>query len=536
MEAKIVSKTEPSACYTGRIWIEPRSGMTNVWIKLGTEWVLLAQSAIPYDLFEAATDRLLVIDGIDRTANLEADTLYISDILDEADTCAFGFVGTKPVVGQEVEIFDKVSGSFVKRFGGEIIGVSQTRTGKGSYRYEVSCNDYSESGKKKLVAETYENMYAGEIIKDLVKDYAEEIGTFYVENGNLLAKYQFNYKYPFDCISELAELQGWSWRVDCDRNIHFTPKSSTPAPRTLTDNVSDAEYFDLAIRPDKTQLRNRVIVRGGYYLSETYTQERVADGTQVSFNLDYEAYSPIKVYVSTGGAYVEKTLGIDNIDTGVDFVYNFNEKVIKNEDHATLSAGHKIKITYLYKIPVLVEQSRQASIDAMKLYEGGDGIYESLIVDESIMSKNIALKRAVAELDTYANPLVEGSFFTNQSGYQSGQLLSVNIPSRGINEQYLIQQVNARAISKGYYEFEVIFATTLLGLQKFLMQLYEASLSEYNRGDEVLSKLGYVADSLSIAGSISATDLRNTGARPFVYSNDAKTTPDAGRYELASYA
>jgi hypothetical protein len=533
MQAEIISPTTPTNCYTGRIWIEPLAGITNVWIKLGTGRELIAQTLIPYNLFNSTKDRLFVIDGLDKTEYIEANTLMINKILDEADTCDFGVIGFKPLVGQEVEVYDKISGSFVKRYGGEIIGVTQERTGKAQYGYDVTCNDYSESGKKKLVAETYTNMYAGEIIKDLVNNYAEEIGTYFVDYGNLLPKYQFNYMYPFDCIAELAELQGWGWYVDVDRNIHFTSKTSTVAPHTLTDNLADSEYSDLTIRPDKTQLKNKVIVRGGYYLSEVYTQERIADGTQVSFQLDYEAYTPIEVSVDVGAGYVLHTLGIDNIDdAGKDFVYNFNEKVIKNLDHAVLSAGNKIKITYTYKIPVLVEQSRQDSIDAMKLYEGGDGIYEYLIVDENIQSKATALKRAVAELDTYGNPLVEGSFVTTQMGYEPGQLLTINIPSRGINEQYLIQQVNATAISMDTYEFEVIFATTLLGLHRFLMGLLDATKSAYDRGDEILSKLGYITDSFTLSDSIASTEIRVPSTRPYTYGVDA----DSGRYSLASYA
>jgi hypothetical protein len=533
LEAKIVSQIEPTACYTGQIWIEPRAGITNAWIKLGSEWILLAQSLL-LTAFASTKNVLILIDGIDKTEYIERDTLSMNDILNEVDTCSFGVIGTaKPIVGQEVEIFKWDGVNYIKKFGGEIINIGQERTSIGNYRYDIECNDYSESGKKKLVAETYLNMYVGDIIKDLVNNYAEEIGTYYVEDGNLLSKYQFNYMYPFDCITELAELMGWNWYVDVDKQIHFFSISTNLAPRTLTDNISDSEYEGLYIAPDKTQLKNRITVRGGYYLSELYTQVRVADGIQTSFNLDYEAYAPIKVYVNNGMGYIERTLGIDNIDeSGVAFVYNFSEKVIKNLDFATLAVGDFIKITYSYKMPVLLQQDRQESIDAMKLYEGGDGIYEFLIVDENIQSKAIALKRAIAELDIYSNPMVTGSFRTLQDGFRSGQLLTINIPTRGINEQYLIQSVIATSLGNGNFEYEVEFGSKLLGLAEFLMDLFDNSKSTFERTDEILTKAGYVQESLEISDIIASTDLRNTTTRPWTYGADV----DEGRYGVSSYA
>jgi hypothetical protein len=533
VQAEIITKTEPTSCFTGKLWIEPRPAITNVWLKLGSEWVLLTQSLIPNTVFNSTKDILFLIEGEDKTEYLEKDTLSITDTLNEVDTCSFGLIGSaKPIVGQEVEIYKYDGSNFIKQFGGEIISAEQSRTGIAKYRYSVECNDYSESAKKKLVVETYENMYVGEIIKDLVNNYAEELGTFYVDNGNLLAKYQFNYRYPFDCITELAGLMGWSWYVDIDRNIHFFSNTTNVAPYTLTDNRADAEYQNLTIMPDKTQLRNKIIIRGGYYLSEAYTQERVADGTQTSFNLDYEGYAPVTVYVDSGAGYVLKTLGIDNIDTGKDFVFNFTEKVVKNQDHATLDAGDLIKIMYSYKIPVLVEQSRQDSIDAMKVYEGGDGIYEYLLIDENIQTKAIALKRAIAELDIYANPIVEGVFTTMQEGYRSGQLLTVNIPSRGINEQYLIQTVTATSIGMGNFEYEITFGAKLLGLAEFLMDMFENNKTSYQRNDEILTKIGFVDDGLVISDIVASTEIRVPSTRPYTYGVDA----DAGRYGVSSYA
>lgn len=115
-------------------------------------------------------------------------------------------------------------------------------------------------------------------------------------------------------------------------------------------------------------LRNRQVVRGGEAPSTTlYTQIFVADGSQTSFTLDYKP-KDLAVSVDTGGGYVSKTLGVENLvdESSVQFVYNFQEKVVRNGSHATLSAGHKIKFVYYPYQAIRVRVSDPASIATMQ--------------------------------------------------------------------------------------------------------------------------------------------------------------------------
>jgi hypothetical protein len=538
MEAKIILENPPTNCYTGKIHILPDGSSTKAYMKLGNEWVLLADATYTYDIFNTTNNLILTIDSIDKTSILQMESLYITDVLtSEVNTCEFSiFDSTQtfiPKKGQEIVVYRKTTGDFEIEFGGIIIDINQEQIAPYSYQYRITCNDYSECLKKRLVVETYENMTIEEIIYDIVTNYAKDIGTYFVESGTLIDKYQFNYKYPFDCLVELAGIMNWSWYVDYERNIHFFPLNTNTAPYSITDDKDDCKYRNLTIRYDHTQTRNDLIVRGGWYLSELYTQENVADGTQLAFNLNYQAYEPVSVYVNSGAGYVAKTLGIDNIDeSGKDFVYNFTEKVIKNLDHIKLTAGHKIKITYKYKIPVLIQQPDNASIDDNIQNEGGDGHHEYIIIDDKLQSQLIALKRAVAEINTYSYGITDGSFTTIQNGFRSGQLLTINIPTRDINEQFLIQEVSTTSHGNGLFEYEIRFANKLIALERFLMDLFDISRPKFERTDEVLAKLSYVQDSLLIGEEITDTDLRDTSIKPFTYGADI----NEGRYELASYA
>ena len=540
MDARLFSEVEPTDVYTGRIWIKPSTA--TAYMRLGSTWVSLG-SAGDLVTYQRVT---ILIDNVDVTSLIEKDSLNITDVLTvEVDTCTFRLLdstgSSKPIVGQEVLVFYKETSSSTPeiRFAGYITEVPQSQFAQGKYVYEVMCVDYTQELNKHLVVETYERQTAGYIIKDIISKYAKTLGSFYVQDGPIITFKAFNYKYPMECLEELAGLTGYDWYVDYERNVHFFIDTTTDASLELNETASTGEFKELVVTVMKEELQNTITVRGGFEFSALFTQEKVADGTQDSFALRYKSFSPISVFVDIGGGYVQKTLGIDNIDTsGVDFIYNAAEKVVKNLDYAVLTAGHKLKVTYRYKKPILALIDDDASIELMKQLEGGDGVYEGpLIVDETIETKKQAQDRGHATLNQYSNPLIEGSFITTQFGYKSGQLLTINLPSRGINAQYLIRQVSATSLGMGNFEYEVTFGTTLKGLTEYLIQLHKASSPEFERTGEILARLKIAPDDgYAIADSGLAYSKRNTTTDPYKWSNDGGTTLGKGQYGLVSFS
>lgn len=539
MDWKIISEVTPTDVYTGKLWWKPST--RQAYIRLGSSWLPVA-SSVDTLTFKRLT---LLINGIDKTDYLETGSLAIEDILtQEVDTCSFILIdstGTnKPEVGQEILIYYKEvddDSTPILRFGGRIDELPQMQYANGKYSYEVTCTDYTQGLNKNLVVETYTSQTAGYIIKDLVRIYALELGTYHVQDGLTVDYISFNYKFPMDCITELARLTGYDWYVDYEKNIHFfSPKTNT-APYELTESAGSGEYLGLEIAVNKLELKNRQSVRGGIEFSDLYTQEQYGDNLRLDFPFRYNPFAPIAVYTDIGAGYVARTLGIDNIDTGKDFVYNVNQKLIKNQDHAVLNTTHKIKLTYKYKKPILAQQDDETSIALMKDREGGNGVYEApLISDDTIETKDQARARGQAELDQYSNPLVEGTFITTQYGYRSGQLLTINIPSRNENAQYLIQSVSAVSLGIGRFEYEITFATRLKGLTEFLLSLYDSGRDISKRTDEILDRLKVMEDeTVTLTDSGLSKSLRNTTTDAYVYSNDAGTTPDKGQYNLASY-
>lgn len=282
----------------------------------------------------------------------------------------------------------------------------------------------------------------------------------------------WNYDKASNLIENIAKKQSLFRKVDYNRNISVFEANDTPAPFDIDDTSQN--YGDLSIKADTSMLRNRQVVRGGEAPSTTlYPQIFVADGSQTSFTLDYKP-KDLAVYVDTGGGYVAKTLWIENLvdESSVQFVYNFQEKVVRNGSHATLSAGHKIKFVYYPYQAVRVRVSDPTSIATMKALAGGDWIFDGPVInDNSITSFAEARKRARAEIDAYSNPVISASFVTEQGGLHAWQTINIVDASRSLSSDFIIQKVVRESVSGAKSVYKVECASTMFGLIEFFQLL-----------------------------------------------------------------
>lgn len=431
----------------------------------------------------------ITINGIDRTANIDPKSFTKTDVLnDEVDTCSFLFetsdISIKPVEGQEVIVTDGVN----KEFAGHVRSAPETEIVSGDYIYQVECIDYQRMLDKYLVVEKYENMYAGDIVKDILTKYTSGFTSINVMQGSLIKSISFNYKYPGDCLRELSQLTGYSWYIDYYKDVHFFDQFTYSAPFSLDDNEDN--YSDLEIIADNSQLRNRVYFRGGSYLSDPFTETH--EGGKDVWNLGYR---PSELTVTVND--VAKTVGIENIDdpTTKDFLMNYQEKHIIPGALITVSTD-TVKFTYKYEVPVLTVMDDPESIQNMKDIEGGDGIYEHIIVDKEVKSKDLARQMSQADLDQHSNPILSGSFRTNEKGLRSGQLIHITNSKRNIDSDFLIRKVTMRWLTEDKYVYDVEIASKLKGIEDLLVHLFNKNRQIEVRDDEILDKLLVLKDTV----------------------------------------
>ena len=167
----------------------------------------------------------------------------------------------------------------------------------------------------------------------------------------------FNYLEPTKCFKKMAELFGWNWYVDPDKDIHFFGIFDEIAPFSLDDGVPPLDgnylYQSLKLTDKSDQLRNGIFVRGGDYLSAAINDNlsNQVDGSNKIFLLGYKYAN----YTLTVGG-VRKAVGLDNIDA-----YANNGGVFQNSlGFAALSVGNVAGAGYSQQVIVTKHGNRSA--------------------------------------------------------------------------------------------------------------------------------------------------------------------------------
>lgn len=104
----------------------------------------------------------VLVAGVDRSADVEADTVAVPDRLGERSSAAMEF-GLPVIVGQEVIVLDGAT----RIFGGSIDSVNVARTGRG-VRWVADCVGFDEIADRRRVARAFDDMTADAIVAAIV--------------------------------------------------------------------------------------------------------------------------------------------------------------------------------------------------------------------------------------------------------------------------------------------------------------------------------------------------------------------------------
>lgn len=424
---------------------------------------------------------------LDITRFIDIETFRKEDNLtNEADVCSFSVkkYGSKtyiPVVGDEMEVWYQSS----KVFGGTIVKITRRVEGAGIAIYDVTLKDYTQTLDRKLVAKEYTNQSPEAIITDIKNTYLTGFTVNNVAVTGITVEYiYFDYVMPSRALQQLAELIGYDWYVDYDKDIHFfSTVDGEVAPFGVTDSNGNCITGSLEVFEDNSQVRNTIYVRGGEYVGDSRSDKvGVGDAVQKAFPLPYRYdTSPT---VTVGG--VAKTVGVDYLDSedSYDCLWNYQEKVIKFK---TAPASGDVVVTGTPMIVVLVKAQDNASILS-------NGIYEFRVVDKTIKTKAAARRRAQAEMNDYALNLKEASFKTYTAGLRSGMKVNINSAVLVENKNYIINRVTVTMFDKNTFIYEVsLVSTRTMGIIAYLQK----QIADTDRKIGVIKQEGVVIDTIS---------------------------------------
>jgi hypothetical protein len=453
------------------------------------------------DDFYEYSDKIM-FDSLNITANL-------SSLIDD---CSFTFKsvdGAIPIlqIGANISIYD----DDYRIFGGAILSSRQTMDSGKILSITVDAVDYTRFIDKKLIVESFENSTVLEILTYLRDKYWPGFSVEGVDCDVLIDSIVFNYVEGSVVLNKLAEITGYEWYINYNKVIYFfVSTGGVPCPFVVDDISGIYSPDSLNITKDNSQVKNVMYVRGGEYLASSYTSEYVADGEQRDFTLPYK-FKDISVTV-TGQ---EKSIGIDGVDNevDVDILFNFQEKIIKFRDINKPSIGSTVRIGGTPLIPLRLKLRNPASIGLMKGMEDGDGIYEALIVDDTITSKETAVMRAVSQLDVYKDTLVEGTFRTTQAGFEIGQRVSIDSEINQIDDTYLINKVNLTMFTKDrfYYTVSVVSTKSYNMIQLFRdFILKNRTVTLNDTENELLDIIESVDETISLGETFTASMNHNS--------------------------
>lgn len=340
--------------------------------------------------------------------------------------------------------------------------------------FEYTCKDGTFDFDRLLVAKAFNDTDSHAVAALIIGNYTT--GFTYVLEGDPvdIDTIRFNYLPPSHCLDTLCANIGFEWYIDPDNVVHFFPQDSETAAFGLTETGDKAYYKSITFDRNIVELRNAVYVRGGTYHETIEEADAVdkysADGDQVAFPLIYR-YKNVQVKLNGSS----QAVGVDFIDNPEEFdvLYNYQEKSIHWRDDNKPDEGDAVVVFGDAEIPLIVRIQDNDSIAAYGLVEG-------IEIDATIQSVAQAELVANQILAKWADGSYEGEFTTQETGLRAGQAISINIPSRDIDDTFRINRITGtfsgdrfiykvQFIKSGNVTFTDIMVDLILGKRKALV-------------------------------------------------------------------
>jgi len=256
----------------------------------------------------------------------------------------------------------------------------------------------------------FKNQDAGGIAKAIVESNALGVLTsnnIDTSTGTIIEKMAFNHNNIFDALQQLADLSGFFFYVDTDKDVHFEELESTSSGETFNNtNVISADF-----ETNDGEIFNKVWVYGDRILtgmSDTFGTLGAADTGSVFRLTD----KPHNTRVSVLGVLQEKggiaQMDDPSTDADLKWLLDFNEKKIVfvsgtlGGDNVPVSGTVPIQVDYERSSPILKFRQDPISIAAY-------GPKTKIISDKEIKDYAQADEKATSFLAEHKDPKIMGN-------------------------------------------------------------------------------------------------------------------------------
>ena len=257
-----------------------------------------------------------------------------------------------------------------------------------------------------------------------------------VEAGADIEKFQANYVPASQVLDTLAEKSGYWWKITPGGVLQFLPREEQPAPFELErgDIIGDPE-----VRNGNPLYRNVQFVKNGVGLTDPITETQRGDGDKREFVMGYDLAEKPTIEVDRGDGFVEEDVGQKGVDEDVAWEWEKNHNgITQDRDEEVLTSSDKIKVTYIGTFPAI---ARATDTDAITEQEQVEQITTGIVEDainENVEGRDEALELGNDKLAKYAEKSSQLSFHTRREGLEAGQLLPVNLPQLGLDDENLL--------------------------------------------------------------------------------------------------
>jgi hypothetical protein len=481
----------------------------------------------------------LTINGIDLTDMLMNDSLKISDEAASRNEMELtlrddAFV-TNIEPGQRVDLTVRTG----YLFSGTIEQVNESIPNDiaPTKFVDIECVDWNQLADRHVVAQRYKDMSLRAIVQAIVNqdsgDENERLKDEYVtatdetvQLGPTFSNVAFQYETCAAAFDKLADLSGYTWKINYRRELEFFDRFTNEAPYQI-DSTNWTNYRNLTLEKNRENYRNAQIFRAGSGQTQEREQTFTGDGNETTFTLSLPVAEKPEVWlkISPASSYTQcdpatvavqpdddedlpacqwfYTIGGDKVTQN-----NFKEVDAVEKFWPALRAVDSIQVVYHGQYPLLVEVRNDSEIVNRQNVEGGTGVYYQVDQDEQVDDADLAFERVDKMLSRYSKYANRASFSTDYMGFRSGQWLTVKLPEFGISGKFFIQSVNLEYVADTLFRYTVsaVDSEDLVGWVDFYRKLASNGRPFVYNENEVIhpGRTRYVQ--LEIGDSVSTTE------------------------------